>query len=316
MPEFQKSKLNIAMFPWIAMGHITSFIHAANGLQVEGLPDGVETSADIDINPFNPLAVAFQATSTEVNAVVCGLKPDIVFYDFAHWIPKLAAEVGFKTVCYSTVCASFSAITIVPARHFPRDRPLTGEELLEPPKGYPSSTVMPRGHEAHALSTIPLACGTTTFDVVISTAMHGCDAIGTRTCRELEGPMCDYLSEQYNKPVLLRGPVLPQSPKGMLEEKWDTWLSKFEAKSVVYCAFGSETTLTMNQFQELVLGFEMTRLPFFIALLKPKGSNSIEEALPEGEVGNMVKRNHAKWKKTFTSAGFMDNYMDNFVEQL
>ncbi|KAG8366018.1 hypothetical protein BUALT_Bualt17G0032500 [Buddleja alternifolia] len=453
MPELQKPKLHIAMFPWIAMGHIAPFIHVANGLakrghsvsiliprkailqlghqnlypnlikfhtvsvpQVDGLPPGAETASDIDVSPFNPLALAFQAMSTEVNTLLRCLKPDIVFYDFAHWIPKLAAEAGFKTVYYNVICASFWAITIVPARHFPKDRPLTGLELSEPPKGYPSSRVVFRRHEAWTLSTLPLECGDTTFDVVITAAMQGCDAIANRTCRELEGPMCDYLSSQYNKPVFLSGPVLPEAPAGKLEEKWDTWLAKFKPKSVIYCAFGGQLNLQKDQFQELMLGFEMTGLPFFVAVAKPKGAKSIEEALPEGflervggrgvvyggwvqqthilnhpsvgctvshcgsgsmwdcllsdsqivlvpftadqtvntrllteelkvavevergemgwfskedlcktikfvmdedsEVGNKVKYNHAKWKKTFTSPGFMDNYMDNFVEQL
>ncbi|KAG8366020.1 hypothetical protein BUALT_Bualt17G0032700 [Buddleja alternifolia] len=454
MPELlEKSKLNIAMFPWIAMGHITPFIHVANELakrghsvsilipkkailqlghnnlyphlikfhivsvpQVEGLPPGAETASDIDVSPFNPLALAFQAMSTQVNTLLCTLKPDIVFYDFAHWIPNLAAKIGFKTVFYNVICAAFWAITIVPARHFPKDRVLTEQELSEPPKGYPSSTVVLRGNEARTLSGIPLECGDTTFDVVITAAMKGCDAIGIRTCSELEGPMCDYLSEQYNKPVFLSGPVLVEAPKGKLEEKWDKWLAKFKPNSVIYCAFGSQLNLEKDQFQELVLGIEMTGLPFFVALPKPKGAKSVEEALPEGflervggrgvvyggwvqqthilnhpsigcfvshcgfgsmwesllsdsqivlvpyladqilntrllteelkvavevergemgwfskedlckaikcvmdedsVVGNMVKCNHAHWKKTFTNPGFMNNYMDNFVRQL
>ncbi|PIN15726.1 UDP-glucuronosyl and UDP-glucosyl transferase [Handroanthus impetiginosus] len=453
MPEFDKSKLHIAMFPWVAMGHITPFIHLASELavrghsisilipkkalsqlghnnlhpdlvkfhvvsvpQVEGLPAGAETASDIDITAKNPLAIAFDAMSEQVETLLCDLKPDIVFYDFADWIPKLAARIGFKTVCYNVICASCMAIGIVPARHIPKDRPLTEEELREPPKGYPSSTVVLRGQEARSLSFIAMQYGATTFDVRITAAMQGCDAIGIRTCRELEGPMCDYLSEQYNKPVFLSGPVLPETPKGPLEEKWDTWLNKFKPKSVVYCAFGSQMILQKNQFQELVLGFELTGLPFFIALSKPHGADSIEEALPEGflervgdrgvvhggwvqqtqilnhpsvgcfvshcgfgsmwesllsdsqivlvprladqilntrllaeelkvavevargdmgwfskedlckairsamdedsEVGKLVKQNHAKWRETLLSPGFMDSYIDNFIEQL
>ncbi|KAL2514244.1 UDP-glycosyltransferase 79B6 [Forsythia ovata] len=113
--------------------------------------------------------------------------------------------------------------------------------------------------------------GATTFDVCITVAMKGCDAISIRTCQELEGPMCDYLSSQYEKPIILTWPVLPETPKGQSKEKWDKWLSKFEPKYVVYYAFGSQLILQKKQFQELVLGFEMTGLPFFIALSKPAG---------------------------------------------
>ncbi|KAL2523551.1 UDP-glycosyltransferase 79B3 [Abeliophyllum distichum] len=453
MPEFEKSRLHLAMFPWLAMGHITPFIHLSNELakrghkisfllpkkalnqlgnnnlypdlikfhvvavpHVEGLPPGAETASDIDITGKNPLAIAFDAMAEQVEVLLSDLKPDFVFYDFADWIPKLASKIGFKTICYNVICASCLAIGIVPARKIPKDRPMTEEELMEPPKGYPSSTVVLRGQEALTLSFIGMDYGATTFDVRITASMKGCDAISIRTCQELEGPMCDYLSSQYEKPVILTGPVLPETPKGQLEEKWDKWLSKFEPKSVVYCAFGSQLILQKKQFQELVLGFEMTGLPFFIALSKPAGANSIEEALPEGfeerikgrgvvyggwvqqtqilshpsvgcfvshcgfgsmwesllsdsqivlvprladqilntrllaeelkvavevergemgwftkedlckaiktvmdkdsEVGNLIKKNHSKWKQTLVSPGFMDNYIDNFINSL
>jgi anthocyanidin 3-O-glucoside 2'''-O-xylosyltransferase len=334
MPEFEKPKLHISMFPWGAIGHITPFIHLANELalrghsisilipkkaitqlghnnlhphlinfhaltvpHVDGLPAGAETASDIDITAKNPLAIAFDALYEQVETLLHALKPDVVFYDFADWIPKLASQFGSKTVCYNVICASVMAIGIVPARDIPKDRPLTEEELMTPPEGYPSTTVVLRGQEARTLSFITMDYGATKFDVRITAAMKNCDAIGIRTCRELEGPMCDYLSAQYNKPVFLSGPVLPDSPKGPLEEKWENWLNKFEPKSVVYCAFGSQMILQKNQFQELVLGFEMTGLPFFIALSKPHGVDSIEEALPEGFLERVGDRGvvHGGW---------------------
>ena len=36
----------------------------------------------------------------------------------------------------------------------------------------------------------------------------------------------------------------------------------------------------------------------------------------ESEVGGLVRKNHAKWKETFASPGFMGNYVDKFVGQL
>lgn len=52
--------------------------------------------------------------------------------------------------------------------------------------------------------------------------------------------------------------------------------------TVVFCAFGSQLILEKQQFQELVMGFELTGLPFLIALKPPLGCTTIEEALPEG----------------------------------
>ncbi|KAG5613109.1 hypothetical protein H5410_024390 [Solanum commersonii] len=40
--------------------------------------------------------------------------------------------------------------------------------------------------------------------------------------------------------------------------------------------------LEKKQFQELVLRFELTELPFLLVVKPPQGANSVEEALPEG----------------------------------
>lgn len=382
---------------------------------VDGLPPGAQTASDIDFSAKDPLAIAFDAMSAEVAVVLRQLMPDIVFFDQAHWIPALAAEINIKTICYNTVSASMMAIGVVPARFIPKDRRMTAEELMEPPTGYPSSTVVLRREEAMTLSFICMDYGAVTFDYRIMTALKGCDAIAIRTCRELEAPMCDYLSSQFGRPVALAGPVF-RAEVGKREEKWDMWLNKFGPKSVVYCCLGSQIILKLDQFQELVLGLEKTGLPFLAALSKPIGVGSIEEALPEGflervggrglihegwvpqtqilnhesvgcfvshcgfasmwesllthpqivlvprlgdqilntrilvedlkvavevkrgemgrfvkedlceavesvmdrssEVAKSIERNHAKWKDTFTSPGYMDGYIDGFIKSM
>ncbi|XP_073297365.1 UDP-glycosyltransferase 79B3-like [Primulina huaijiensis] len=334
MVQMDESKLHIAMFPWLAIGHIIPYAQLSNELanrghrisffvpkkgslklgnldlysplvkfytvkvpHVEGLPLGAETASDIDFSAKDPLAIAFDAMADEVEGLLRTLKPDIVFFDFAYWITEMARTIGFKTVCYNVICASVMAIGVVPSRYFPKDRPVTVEEMMELPEGYPSTTIVLRGHEAQTMSFLYGSYGNITFDVRMATALQDCDAIGVRTVSELEGSMCDYLGSQYGKRVILSGPVLPEAPKTDVDEKWGTWLSKFKPKSVVYCAFGSQNTMSKEQFQELVLGFEMTGLPFFVALSKPHGSNSIEEALPEGFLKRVGDRGvvHGGW---------------------
>lgn len=139
------------------------------------------------------------------------IRPDFVFYDNAYWIPEIAKKFGIKSICYNVVCAASLAIALVPARHVPKDRPITEEELGLPPKGYPSSKVVLRGHEARALLFISLPYGdqgTMTFYERITRALSGSDAIGIGTTREIEGSFCDYIASQYGKEVLLTGPVL------------------------------------------------------------------------------------------------------------
>lgn len=61
-----------------------------------------------------------------------------------------------------------------------------------------------------------------------------------------------------------------------------SWLESFKPKTVIFCAFGSECILKSNQFKELLLGFELTGMPFLAALKPPIGAETMNSALPEG----------------------------------
>ncbi|KAL3736163.1 hypothetical protein ACJRO7_025159 [Eucalyptus globulus] len=320
MSEETNSKFHIAMFPWFAVGHITPFLHLSNELAKRGhkisfflprkalillenlnlhpnlitfhpltvpsittLPPGTETASDIPISDTPSLAVAMDLTRRQLEVSLQAMRPDFIFYDTAHWIPQVARPLGIRTVCYNVVSAAAIAIVLVPAREVTPGKPLTEEELGKPPVGYPSNTVVLRGNEARSLIFISLPFGDNiTFHGRTTTAMRECDAIAMRTCREIEGDLCAYISNQYGKPVFLTGPVLPEPAMETLDEKWAEWLSRFEPGSVVFCAFGSQHVLEKGQFQELLRGFESTGLPFLIALRPPIGTNSVEEAFPEG----------------------------------
>ncbi|XP_016727975.1 LOW QUALITY PROTEIN: UDP-glycosyltransferase 79B6-like [Gossypium hirsutum] len=320
MAETDSSEFRILMFPWFAFGHMTPYLHLANKLaqkgyritfatpqkainrlrhlnlfpdfisfhvitvpSVTGLPPGAETASDVPIFLTHFLAIALDLTRDQLESLVTSIKPKFIIYDAAYWIPEVAKPLGIKTINFNVVSAASIAIVLVPARNVPKDRPITMEELATPPPGYPSTSVVLRGTELETLLFVTNPFGEEmTFYERITLSMKNCDVISIRTCYEVEGKLCDYISSQYQKQVLLTGPVLPEDSKSSLDERWSNWLAGFEPGSVVFCAFGSQLILEMAQFRELVLAFELTGLPFFIALKPPLGAEKVEEALPEG----------------------------------
>nr|POF19645.1 udp-glycosyltransferase 79b30 [Quercus suber] len=184
---------------------------------------------------------AMDRTKSDIELLLLNLKPDIVVFDFAYWLPKLARSLV-------------------------------------------SLSIKLHNHEARefaALKAMKFGSNVIFYDRLCA-SLSQCDATGFRTCREIEGSYIDNLGSHFRKPVFLSGPIIPNPPTSTLEEKWIKWLGKFKARSVIYCAFGSECTLKRYQFQELVLGFELSGWPFLAALKPPLGAGSIEEALPEG----------------------------------
>ncbi|XP_022718008.1 UDP-glycosyltransferase 79B6-like [Durio zibethinus] len=315
MSKSDCSKLHIAMFPWFAFGHFIPYIHLSNklaqkghkvsflmpkGIQpklehlnqyphlirffplvlshVDGLPPGAESTSNVPLELQKYLAIALDQTRDQVEAVLKVTKPDMVFCDFGHWIPALARQIGIKSIWY-VVVSSMSCGLI--SRKIAKE--MSVDELLQLPPGYPSSKVRIKAEEVAALLFRAEDFGIgLSFQDRITTGVKESDAIAFRTYREIEGPFCDYVAQRFGKSVLLSGPCLPETQTQQLEDKWANWLNKFEPSSVVFCSFGSQSMLEKDEFQELLLGFELSGLPFLVALKPPQGCLTIEEALPEG----------------------------------
>ncbi|KVI08550.1 UDP-glucuronosyl/UDP-glucosyltransferase [Cynara cardunculus var. scolymus] len=294
-------KCHIAMYPWFALGHLTPYIHIANMLakkghmisflvptntqyklepfnhhpnlisfvpitvpHVEGLPLGAETTSDVPSSLHPLIMTAMDKTEKVVERLLQDLMVDVVFFDLAHWIPNVCRRIRVKSVNYCVISPVTVAYVFSPARqtdwskfHAHEARDFTSRSNM---KFGGDITLIERAYIGLSLS----------------------DALAYNASRELEGPFSDYLRTQFHKPVLLSGPMVTDLPSTTLTENLSSWLDRYNPGSVIYCAFGSECALTPAQFQELLLGLELTRMPFLAALKSPVGMNSIDDAIPEG----------------------------------
>lgn len=311
--------LHIAMYPWFAFGHLASFLHLANKLAirghkvsfflpsntiaklgpfnhhpdcitfipitvpvVHGLPVGTETTSDVPFSLQPLIMTAMDFTRPVIESSLRTLKPDFMFFDFAHWIPALSYELGIKSIHYYTISAA--TIAYIMMRERIHGGHLSETDLTEPPPGFPAPLIKLSAHEARELADNTLrefGNGHSLLERQLI-SLRDCDAMAFKSCREIEGPFCDYLRLKFDKPLLLAGPVIPKPPNFNFEEKLDHWLNKFEHRSVIFCAFGSECMLKMSTFRELVLGLEMTHRPLLVALKPPVGATTVESALPPG----------------------------------
>ncbi|CAN7029293.1 hypothetical protein IGI04_029556 [Brassica rapa subsp. trilocularis] len=308
------SKFHAFMYPCFAFGHMIPYLHLANILAekghhitfllpkkaqkqleslslfpdsiifhpltlppVEGLPVGAETTADLPPNTTGKLiSDAMDLLRDQIEAKVRVLKPDLIFFDLVPWVPEMAKEFGVKSVSYQIVSAACVAIALAPGVEL-------GFPQVPQQPGYPSSKVAFRGHDANLYSIFTNSHKR--FFSRIITGLKNSDVASIRTCAEIEGKYCSFIERECQRKVLLTGPMFPEPQEKSvkpLEDQWNQWLNRFEPGSVVFCALGSQTILEKDQFQELCLGMELTGLPFLVAVKLPRGSSTVQEALPEG----------------------------------
>ncbi|KAM6579665.1 hypothetical protein CsatA_003439 [Cannabis sativa] len=283
IPPITKSKVeHLNSFPNLITFYPITFPH------VEGLPSGAETTHDVPSSLIPLITTAMDKTQNQIEFLLPKLKPHFILYDFAYWVSNLARPLGIKSMHYSVLNpAAIAYVVSSAARHNLRGREITETELMKPPPGYPDSSIHLHFHEARDLRMFMSVKPSSSSGEIhlfdrLYMSLAGCDVIGIKGCREIDGLLLDFLEKDFRKPLLITGPLIPDPPSEPLEKKWQDFLGEFNPNSVIYCCFGSEVILTKSQFQELLLGLELSGLPFLAALRTPSGVDSIEEALPDG----------------------------------
>ncbi|KAJ0090348.1 hypothetical protein Patl1_13507 [Pistacia atlantica] len=265
-----KVKLHIALFPWLAYGHIMPFFQVAKFLaekghhvyfistpnninrlpqipnnlsshlnfvqlplpHVQGLPQGVESTADLPIQKVPYLKQAH----------------DLLQLPFNKLPQTFTSHLDHSRLCLLLVtqCRRSTSLKL---------------------------------HEA----TVHQECMDSVSDFYrIGTVLKDCGALIVRSCPEFEPEAFTVYRKLLEKPVL---PVslLPPSLQDytVTDGKWQVlkdWLDNKEERSVVYVALGTELTLSQELMHELAYGLEKSGLPFIWVVKK--------RPLVEGKMGS------------------------------
>ncbi|GAB2234893.1 hypothetical protein Drorol1_Dr00004163 [Drosera rotundifolia] len=261
----------------------------------EGLPPGAESMSDISSNKLPLLLKAFEGLQDQIAEFLESSIPDWIMYDpFAFWVlPLFAASKKLARSVSKALFLNISASSL--CFYFPSSQGndisvgrSNLEDFLFPPKWIPFPNKLAyRTHEVISVAEQldGYADDAVTLPQCFHTSVTGCDAIFMQGCLELEANYFKLLEELHGRRVLATGLLTPAFyHQGIEDDGWQLikdWLGKRENGSVVYIALGSEATPSQQMLTELALGLELSELPFFWALRKPKADEDSLE-LPDG----------------------------------
>ncbi|XP_039835035.1 UDP-glycosyltransferase 91C1-like [Panicum virgatum] len=336
------SHLHVVVFPWLAFGHMIPFLELSNRLarrghavtfvstprnaarlgavppelsalvrvaalelpQVEGLPDGAESTADVPPEKVGLLKKAFDglaAPFAQLVAEACAggkdevaafsRKPDWIVLDFAqNWIWPIAEEHEISCATFCILPAAFLAFVGPEHENAAHPRSTAEDFMAAPPWIDFPSTIAHRRHEAQAIAAVfrPNDSGVSDMDRFWELQQR-CRLVVLRSCPEAEPRLIPLLTDIFARPVIPAGLLLPDdvvgdddaAPGG--DQSFSAavrWLDEQPRGSVIYVALGSEAPVTAEHVRELALGLELSGVRFLWALRWPFGHSG--ELLPDG----------------------------------
>ncbi|KAI3407426.1 uncharacterized protein J3R85_020996 [Psidium guajava] len=243
-------QLHVALFPWLAYGHITPFLEVATFLaqkghrvsfistpknlqnlpanlppsitlvelplpHVHGLPDSAESTSELPHNMVPYLKKAYDMLEPAVAEFLANSDVDWVIQDFmSFWLPQVASRLAVKSAFFSIYDASTLAFAGPPSLLIDgRARAKTAEDLTVVPEwvNYPTRVAF-RLHEViNEEDFVDSDSNMSVFERVARLVL-GCEMVAIRTCSEFEAEPLSLLKKLYTIPVVPVG-LLPRQNK-------------------------------------------------------------------------------------------------------
>ncbi|GJN22967.1 hypothetical protein PR202_gb10577 [Eleusine coracana subsp. coracana] len=295
-------KLKVVLFPWLAFGHLIPFLELAKRLAARGhAVSFLSTPRNIARLPPVPPRLSSLITLVSLPAPKVDGLPDGA-ESTADVQPEMNELIKKAVDGLASPFAAFLSNSPAMIAFFgPRDArgpSPTWEDFTAPPAwcGGPSSSfpsaVAYRRHEAEWIATVfrPNVSGVSDLDRTWATIERSRLVI-FRSCEELDPGAFTLLTDIFQKPVVPAG-ILFQPEFSDDDDKPEErpevlrWLDDQPPKSVIYVALGSEAPLTAHNLRELALGLDQAGVQFLWAFRKPAGmcapDADVDTLLPAG----------------------------------
>ncbi|KAK3436236.1 hypothetical protein EUGRSUZ_C00863 [Eucalyptus grandis] len=308
----KEKKLHVAIFPWLAFGHILPYLEVATFLaekghrvsfistpknlrklptdlppsltlvelplpRVDGLPDLAESTAELPIKKVPYLKKAYDMLEPAITEFLQRSGVDWIIHDFAaHWLPRVVSQIGINSAFFNITSATSPAFLGPPSLLIegPVPRP---EDLTVVPKwiDYPSKV---RFKLYEMLQNHDgMDPGVSDFQR-IGESIRGSKFVAVRSCPEFEADPLRLLEKLYGKPVVPVGLLPPRRKRSSEDERWvelKRWLDDKKEKSVFYIGLGTEVNISPEMIVELAGGIEKSGLPFVWVVGQRPGPENI-----------------------------------------
>ncbi|KAF9681562.1 hypothetical protein SADUNF_Sadunf05G0014600 [Salix dunnii] len=299
----KNNTLHIAMFPWLALGHLIPYLELAKLIAKKGHTISfISTPRNIDrLQKLSPNLVPLihfvklplphvENLSRDAEATSDVPLKDIGLLEKAYDHLQEPLKLNIPT-CFFSIFIAAPLCYMCPASGDEDHRRVVEDYTVTPKWITIPSSVSYRLFESRKL--FPSMTGNeenVPLPFRFRETLKGCDLIAVRTCIEVEHDYLNLLEQLHRKPVIPIGVLPNQISGGDDDETIDThwrcireFLDSKEKGSVVYVAFGSEAKPNQEELNEIALGLELSGLPFFWVLRKRRGAADTEVVeLPDG----------------------------------